>query len=161
MNEIKELENTIKYLKEQFRQAAKAETPYDVVNGSERWSQADYTPGMDQLANEIGIAEDQLKNLRFKASREAAAQQRRSEIEMLKAQWLVNPIWDLEYTEGFEDARQELYAWKVEQIQQSKADWFKKITDKAFQLNCSYSLADYILNLEDRIKGLERRINNE
>lgn len=159
--QIAELKAAIDLYTRQYEQARREEMPYDVANGSRSWTQADNTPAMDQAAQEIGIMEAELKELMLEQSKEAAAQQRKSEVEMLKLHWLSDPIWDLEYTDGFEDVRAELYTWKIEQINNSKAEWFKKINDKAFQLNCSYSLADYILNLEDRIKGLERRLNNE
>ncbi len=56
MNETKEL------LMKQYKEALKEETPYDVANGSRGWDQADHTPGIDKLANEIGIMEAELES---------------------------------------------------------------------------------------------------
>lgn len=39
----------------------------------------------------------------------------RAEIEALKANWLGDPCWDIEETEGFEAHRSELYTFRLEQ----------------------------------------------
>jgi hypothetical protein len=35
-------------------------------------------------------------------------------LQDLKAQWLADPCWDIEYTEGFEEHRQELLIFRLE-----------------------------------------------
>jgi len=59
MNEMNE---TQKMLMEQLKKAKVEETPFGVANGSRGWDQADHTPGIDQLANEIGIMEAELRD---------------------------------------------------------------------------------------------------
>lgn len=43
------------------------------------------------------------------------------EIEALKASWMSDPIWDIENTEGFEDHRDELFAWRMKYEAEQKA----------------------------------------
>ena len=155
MTTAQKIEQHKKYIekaKKQYNQAAAQETPYDVASGARTWSQGDYTPMMDKMAEDWAILELELKELE---------KQRRIEVENLKAQWLADPCWDLETTEGFEDVKQELYAWKVDQVNTSKKEWFERINKRAYDLNCSYSLADYIIKLEDRLESIERKITNE
>lgn len=57
-----------KRMMDQYKKAAAEETPYDVANGSRSWCQADRTPGMDQLANEIGIMEEEMREARIEKS---------------------------------------------------------------------------------------------
>ena len=56
------MNETQKMLMEQLNKAKVEETPFDVANGSRGWNQADRTPGIDQLANEIGIMEAELES---------------------------------------------------------------------------------------------------
>jgi len=39
----------------------------------------------------------------------------RQEVEDLKKQWMIDPIWDLEQTEGFEDYKIELEIFSLKQ----------------------------------------------
>jgi hypothetical protein len=45
----------------------------------------------------------------------------KQEIELLKSQWLEDPIWDIEDTLGFEEHREELQAFQKEQNQRWEA----------------------------------------
>jgi hypothetical protein len=54
------MDETKEKLMRQYQEALAEETPYDVANGSREWDQADHTPGIDQLANEIGIMEAEM-----------------------------------------------------------------------------------------------------
>ncbi len=47
----------------------------------------------------------------------------REDVEKLKWQWKVNPIWDIETTEGFEEYHDELLAYS----NQCKAEWKEKL----------------------------------
>ena len=89
----------------------------------------------------------------------------KEDVEILKADWEADPIWDLEGTEGFEAYRDELKAfsdtkkaeWEARREQQER----KRIADigqKADEMGCSFGVAQYIANLEGRIKHLERQV---
>jgi hypothetical protein len=49
------------------------------------------------------------------------------EIELLKSNWLKDPCWDIEETEGFEAHRDELAAFHEEK----KAEWERKIKESS------------------------------
>lgn len=51
------------------------------------------------------------------------------DIDALKANWLSDPIWDIEKTEGFEDHKEELLAFRKEQEEKWEAIRQQRITD--------------------------------
>lgn len=53
----------------------------------------------------------------------------KKEIEDLKADWLEDPCWDIETTEGFEDHKEELKTFADEQKTKWKAEWDKKVAE--------------------------------
>jgi len=61
MNE--KTKETERMLMEMLQKAKVEETPHDVANGSRGWDQADRTPGIDQLANDIGYMEALLADI--------------------------------------------------------------------------------------------------
>lgn len=65
----------------------------------------------------------------------------RAEVNELKENWQVDPCWDLEDTEGFEDYRKEL---------------------AAFRLSYEYELGktSLVKDLEEKIKAKETEIND-
>lgn len=81
----------------------------------------------------------------------------RDEIDRLKRQWLGDPTWDIEATEGFEDHRDELAAYAEAQREKWKNDRVRRLLDLADRLGCpgNLRLANYIEWLERRIEGLE------
>lgn len=78
------------------------------------------------------------------------------EIEELKRQWLVDPCWDIEDTEGFEAHREGLAKYRKEVESNWTADRMERIAIKAKALNCSVELAEHIMQLEQRIMQLEQ-----
>jgi hypothetical protein len=80
----------------------------------------------------------------------------RGEVENLKKQWMRDPCWDIENTEGFEEYKQELLAChkqadrKWEKLQKTER---KKYARKMGTGNVK--LAEYIESLEKRIVDLE------
>lgn len=62
--------NHIENLVKIYNKLAAQQTPYDVLNGSRTWCQGDHTPDMDSLANMIGEAEAELRELENKESEE-------------------------------------------------------------------------------------------
>lgn len=55
----------------------------------------------------------------------------RSDIDALKANWLNDPIWDLENTEGYEAHRAELLQFR----QDCEAEWAAKQREKEAQID--------------------------
>lgn len=80
------------------------------------------------------------------------------EIEELKRQWLADPIWDVEVTEGFEEHRDELLAFRT-QIESRNHYKEMKRRDKRCEdlgIHCNHDLLLYLERLERRIDALER-----
>lgn len=83
----------------------------------------------------------------------------KQEIEDLKENWLHDPCWDIEDTEGFEAHREELEKFhKEKSLEWTKArlerEWAEMerlgINNKATYL--------YLKNLEDSVDSLEKRV---
>lgn len=81
------------------------------------------------------------------------------EIEALKRSWHRDPIWDIEETEGFEDHREELKAYR----EQLDAEYEKKERTRLIEKSAmlcgnatSVELVKYIENLEAKIEQLQR-----
>ncbi|PZO26181.1 MAG: hypothetical protein DCE86_14885, partial [Flavobacteriaceae bacterium] len=55
----------------------------------------------------------------------------REDIDELKKQWLYDPIWDIEETEGFEEFRDELLAWRLDLKNKREAERLKIDQDRA------------------------------
>jgi polyhydroxyalkanoate synthesis regulator phasin len=89
----------------------------------------------------------------------------REDVETLKADWVADPIWDLDGTEGFESYHDELKAfsdakkaeWEA-QREQEEQQRISGIHRKAEELGCSFGVAQYISCLEGRVKHLERQV---
>ena len=95
------------------------------------------------------------------------------QVTQLKRDWEGDPNWDLEETEGFEEHREELLAYRLAKEAEWEAAHQKRLLDKAEKLGCpgNVTLAAYIENLEWRIfsshamgiqhqlDGLERRLD--
>lgn len=85
----------------------------------------------------------------------------REEVELLKAEWLEDPCWDIETTGGCEDYKDELLAFRMEvenQRRQARRLEFGMFADK-IGLRENWALAAYIERLEDRIAKLEEKMN--
>lgn len=80
----------------------------------------------------------------------------KEEVEKLKADWRYDPIWEIEDTEGFEEHREELIAYRKEM----EALWDKQHKEKLEKLANkmgipgNYVLTAYIDSLEYRIESL-------
>lgn len=82
----------------------------------------------------------------------------KEEIHNLKVSWYSDPIWDIEETEGFEDHKEELKAYRMKCEKEWERKRVSKLEEKANTLKCSIELANYIMNLEYYIEKLEERI---
>lgn len=77
------------------------------------------------------------------------------DVETLQNQWISDPIWDIENTEGFEDWREYLTAWRKRFETSEATKEAKRLEVKGAKLGCSIELVGYIEALERRIKWLE------
>jgi len=84
----------------------------------------------------------------------------RSEIEELKSGWLLDPIWDIEDTEGFEAYHDELLDFRLEIEAEAQRELFDEMETRSTDLKCSYEIARYIINLESRLDKMTERLNS-
>lgn len=84
------------------------------------------------------------------------------ELSDLKCQWLNDPCWDIEDTEGFEAHRVELLAFREQQEVKWSNERVSRVQAKAEQLGVpgNTALANYVLALEQRLSALEAKLNN-
>lgn len=82
------------------------------------------------------------------------------EIKQLKASWVYDPIWDIEETEGFEEHKDELLKFRLEQERLWGARRARRLDEKSIQIGVpgNWVLAQYIEFLESQIDRLENRI---
>ena len=91
----------------------------------------------------------------------------RNDIEALKRNWLADPCWDIEDTEGFEAHRDELKAFHDEQVARWEATRHQRLVDKAAALGVpgNLALAQCVLTLETRLEQIardfDRHVNGE
>jgi hypothetical protein len=71
----------------------------------------------------------------------------------LQRAWEHDPSWDIENTKGFEDWHEYLLNYR------ENMEIEKKIAQKAIALDCSQSLAEYILILEERLARIEAQLD--
>lgn len=86
----------------------------------------------------------------------------RAEVEQLKLDWCSDPMWDIEDTEGFEDYKDELVTYSITMNTLWNNNYIASVSIKAESLGIpgNTTLAQYIINLEDRINKLEDRLFN-
>lgn len=83
----------------------------------------------------------------------------KEDVAALKSNWLSDPCWDIEDTEGFEDYKEELQDFRLSHEDKWRAIEFNRISHKAIDLGIpeNITLARYLDILETRIKSLEDR----
>ena len=81
------------------------------------------------------------------------------EARKLFNQWLADPCWDVEETEGFEDWHDQLYQWHKEQAAKWDAARTARLQALSEKLGVpgNLALAEAFEGLKDRIKDLEWR----
>ena len=84
------------------------------------------------------------------------------EIKELKNEWILDPIWDIEDTDGFEDHYDELMLFRMEQEMLWHIEREKNLQRKAEKLGVpgNTKLVKYIEYLESKIERLEEKIND-
>lgn len=78
-------------------------------------------------------------------------------VDELKSQWVRDPIWDIEDTEGFEDYHDELLAFRLKKEAEWGAARREQLLLKAEKVGMpgNITLARYVEWLEKRIGALE------
>ena len=82
----------------------------------------------------------------------------KQELNELKSNWLLDPSWDIEQTEGFSEHYNELLNFRLEKEEGWERDRQRLISEKATKLKISNELAEYILTLEFRLNVLECKV---
>jgi hypothetical protein len=79
------------------------------------------------------------------------------EIEKLKHDWKVDPVWDIEHTEGFEEHYDELKNFRENYEKQKQDERKKYLQERSEKIGCpgNIQLTKYIESLEIRIERLE------
>ncbi len=80
------------------------------------------------------------------------------EIEALKKNWRHDPCWDIEDTDGFEEHKAELKAYRLDYEARWKNMKDERIEDRAKALECSPALIRHLEILETRINGFEKEL---
>lgn len=85
----------------------------------------------------------------------------RKEINELKTQWLEDPCWDIECTEGFEDHKEELKEFRLDTEALQEAEEIERLRAKARSLGLigGVGLISYIEALEWRIEQIVKDID--
>ncbi len=80
-----------------------------------------------------------------------------AELKALKDNWLSDPCWDIEDSEGFEEHKKELLKFRKEKEQEWAARRYNRrlLKSEALGLRGNIKLADCVEQLENRIKSLE------
>lgn len=79
-----------------------------------------------------------------------------TDIQELKRQWMEDPHWDIEDTEGFEEYKEELHEFRI----QKEKEWERKrkcfLIDKSVEYGIpgNLELTQRLLTMEDRISLL-------
>ena len=93
------------------------------------------------------------------------------DLDDLKEKWLRDPCWDIEDTEGFEDYKAELRAYRINQEELWKAKEYMRVYNQAAALGIvnlgpkddepDLRLTRYLMRLEERIIALEKKTENQ
>lgn len=82
----------------------------------------------------------------------------REDVEFLKSNWISDPCWDIEDTEGFEEYSNELLKFRMMMESKWTKDFDDMIQSIAQKYRCSNELAEYIYNLEMKLQKIENKI---
>lgn len=113
---------------------------------------AAYCAGLDRRSAETHDAKFLCKG--------ATSVKTRDDVEHLKRDWLSDPCWDIEATEGFEEHREELSAFRKNHEAKWEQNRKEKLLAKANQLGVpgNTALAEYVLQMEYRLEKIEEKL---
>jgi hypothetical protein len=85
----------------------------------------------------------------------------KEEVKALKLNWLDDPCYELEFTEGFEEHHEELLAFRLEIEARWKRDREAKLLKKAEKIGVpgNVTLAAYVEYLEAKIETLSGHLD--
>lgn len=144
---------------------SKAHLRHNALGALEIWFQDSSHPWAKAEFDDVGIfiqPSDTVNNWTKQVIAEAREEQRRWEnllanLQLLKDEWIKDPIWDIEDTEGFEEFHDALLAWR----QRNEVDAYRtrtqRLRNKSLALGVpgAAGLVNYIETLEARILELE------
>ena len=81
------------------------------------------------------------------------------QIQELKQNWFNDPCWDIEETEGFEEYREELKAYRLQCENKWRDGYKNRIQARADKLECSFELVEFIETLEYRLADMEQKLD--
>jgi hypothetical protein len=82
----------------------------------------------------------------------------KQELDDLKANWEEDPNWDIENTEGFEEHKEELLAYRLMRQKMWEDEARVRIKQYAELFKCSEGLVCKLMALETRVQALEERL---
>lgn len=80
-----------------------------------------------------------------------------AELWKLKQNWVSDPCWDIETTEGYEAHDTELYQYRLLWEMRWKVERGERVREYAKRTGASVVLAEHLMALEHRIEALENR----
>jgi cyclopropane fatty-acyl-phospholipid synthase-like methyltransferase len=81
-----------------------------------------------------------------------------NDVHKLKEQWLIDPCWDIEETEGYEEYRDELKTWREQFEERMREAHRKHMLRNAQQFGVTLEAIAYLEKLERKIVSLERLV---
>lgn len=84
-----------------------------------------------------------------------------AEIVELKRNWLNDPCWDIEDTEGFEYHYMELRRWREALEDERRVQEINRVTTRGAHLGFTYDQMRFIEGMERRIASLERALEGK
>ncbi|MFA4870972.1 MAG: hypothetical protein WC623_22425 [Pedobacter sp.] len=81
----------------------------------------------------------------------------REEIIHLKQNWRNDPCWDIENTEGFEEYKEELLAYRLKVEAEDKFNEEKRVFLLCEKYHCNDELLKVIESMQRRIEALEQK----
>ena len=84
----------------------------------------------------------------------------KEQIEDLKKDWLDDPCWDIEDTEGFEEHRTELQLFRLKMENKNRRIYQKQLVFLSNKMGTqSQRLIEYLCSLETDINRLKNEVN--
>jgi hypothetical protein len=83
-----------------------------------------------------------------------------AQVNALKEDWKLDPCWDIETTEGYEDYKDELWRFRIQYEKEQTEKENKRLQEKADAWGCSVKLVSYIEFLEWRITNLDASLTS-
>lgn len=86
--------------------------------------------------------------------------EKRIAISRLKANWISDPCWDIEDSEGFEEFHDELLQFRLQHEKNLSDQWDKKMKDYGEKFGCTdIKLAEKLWFMEEKIERLQDKLD--